>query len=373
MPDRFLFDTDMLNSVAGGRSAIDTPRLHIKTAEQASSFIQSYGFDYDKTDDQEKLWYYHRRALVLMVEKLHIELADIPELLRERKSLGDVRRLLMFASSAEESEKTLQRWSCAILRCMHVYVHAENDLFSSFSEEIQSQVLTPFQRAIYHDGNAHKAYLKSHAVERTPIELLGFEVKPFKTSSSTVIKLLAKPDALAMKIFDKLGVRFITRSLFDSFQVIRYLVEENIMSFAHIMPDQSSNNLFPVDLFVRTCKELMDSGQEYTEEDVDAIFEKRLQGIGVSENFFRKENTFSGADYRFIKFITRKLIHVYPQGGKDSFRFFYPFEVQIMDQRAHQSILSGPSEHEAYKERQRRAAKKRIFGDLESIEGKTTK
>lgn len=363
MPDRFLFDSDMLNSVAGGRSAIDSPRLHIKSAEQATSFIQSYGFDFDKTDDQEKLWYYHRRALVLMVEKLQFDLNEIPELLRERKSLGDVRRLLMFASSAEESERTLQRWSCAILRCMHVYVHAENDLFSSFSEEIQSQILTPFQRAIYHDGNAHKAYLKSHAIEREPIELLGFEVKPFKTSSSTVIKLLAKPDALAMKIFDKLGVRFITRSLFDSFQVIRYLVEENIMSFAHIMPDQSSNNLFPVDLFVRTCKELMESGRAYSEAEVDQVFSDRIHAVGATEQFFRKENNFSGADYRFIKFITRKLIHVYPQGGKDSFGFFYPFEVQIMDQAAHQAILSGPSEHEAYKERQRRAARKRIFGE----------
>jgi uncharacterized protein (TIGR04562 family) len=174
---------------------------------------------------------------------------------------------------------------------------------------------------------------------------------------------LAKPDALAMKIFDKLGVRFITRSLFDSFQVIRYLVEENIMSFAHIMPDQSSNNLFPVDLFVRTCKELMESGRAYSEAEVDQVFSDRIHAVGATEQFFRKENNFSGADYRFIKFITRKLIHVYPQGGKDSFGFFYPFEVQIMDQAAHQAILSGPSEHEAYKERQRRAARKRIFGE----------
>lgn len=364
MPKKFLFDSDMLHSVAGGRSAIDTPRLNIKSLEQATSFIQSYGFDFSNPQDLEKIWYYHRRALVLIVEKLGFDLQEVPELLRERKTLGDIRRLLLLASSNEDSEKRLQRWSCAILRCMHVYVHAENDLFSSFSEEIQSQILTPFQKAIYHDGTTHKAYLKSPREDgQQPVELMGFEVKPFKTSSSTVIKLLAKPDALAMKIFDKLGVRFVTRSLFDSFQVIRFLVEENIMSFPHIMPDQSSNNLYPVDLFLSVCQELMAVSKDYSEAELKQIFEERLRSIGGEAQLFRKENYFSGEDYRFIKFITRKLIHIQPAGGKESFSFFYPFEVQIMDQSAHQAILSGPSEHEAYKERQRLAARKRLFSE----------
>lgn len=364
MPKKFLFESDMLHSVAGGRSAIDSPRLHVKSLEQATSFIQSYGFDFSNPEDKEKIWYYHRRALVLIVEKLGFELQEIPELLRERRNLGDIRRLLLLASSNEESERSLQRWSCAILRCMHVYVHAENDLFSSFSEEIQSQILTPFQKAIYHDGTTHKAYLKSQREDgQQPVELLGFEVKPFKTSSSTVIKLLAKPDALAMKIFDKLGVRFVTRSLFDSFQVIRFLVEENIMSFPHIMPDQSSNNLYPVDLFLNVCKELMASGKDYSEPELKQVFEDRLRDIGGDAQLFRKENFFSGEDYRFIKFITRKLIHIQPGGGKEPFSFFYPFEVQIMDQSAHQAILSGPSEHDAYKERQRLAARKRLFSE----------
>ncbi len=35
-----------------------------------------------------------------------------------------------------------------------------------------------------------------------------------------------------------------------------------------------------------------------------------------------------------------------------------------MDQSAHQKILSGPSEHQAYKERQRTAARKRLFPDM---------
>lgn len=361
MPQRFIFDPSILNSVVGGSSAIEIPKLNIHSFEAATSFLLGYGFDISHESEQEKLWYYHRRALVLMLEKLGFEESELPEVFRDRKQLGDIRNLLLYASSANPQEQHMQRWACAILRCMHVFVHAENDLFSSFSEEIQSQILTPFQDCILHDGNTHRTFLRSPVEQAGPIELLGFEVKPFKTSSSTVIKLLAKPDALAMKIFDKLGVRFVTRNLFDTFQVVRFLVRENLISFPHIMPDQSSNNLYPVDLFMSVCDDLSHRLDTLDENSIQEAFDQKLLEAGDKAQFFRKENFFSGADYRFIKFISRKLIHIKPQGGKEAFSFFYPFEVQIMDKSAHESILSGPSEHQAYKERQRMAARKRLF------------
>ncbi len=362
MPQRFIFDSSILNSVVGGHSAIEIPKLNILTLEAASSFALNYGFDITRESDLEKLWYYHRRALVLMVEKLGFADAEIPEMFRDRRTLGDIRQLLVLASSRNPDEHVLQKWACAILRCMHVFVHAENDLFSSFSEEIQSQILTPFQERIRHDGNTHRTFLQT-ADGNDAIDLLGFEVKPFKTSSSTVIKLLAKPDALAMKIFDKLGVRFITRNLFDTFQVVRFLVSQNVISFPHIMPDQSSNNLYPVEIFMQVCDDLAHRLDTLDEKSIQAAFEQKLADLGENAKFLRKENFFSGADYRFIKFICRKLIRVKPFGGKEEFSFFYPFEVQIMDHSAHQKILSGPSEHEAYKERQRTAARQRLFPD----------
>jgi uncharacterized protein (TIGR04552 family) len=363
MSQRFIFDPSILHSVVGGQSAVDIPKLNIHSNEAASAFLLSYGFDLTKMSDVDKLWYYHRRALVLMTEKLGFKETEIPELLRDRKQLGDLRKLLIFASSSNPDEKELQRWSCAMIRGMHVFVHAENDLFSTFSEEIQSQILTPFQDCVVYDGTTHRTMLKHDASSLDPIELLGFEVKPFKTSSSTVIKLLAKPDALAMKIFDKLGVRFITKNLFDTFQVVRFLVKENVISFPHIMPDQSSNNLIPVDLFMEVCDDLSHRLDTLDEKNIQTAFDQMLSQRGDSVKFLRKENFFSGADYKFIKFISRKLIHVKPQGGKEAFSFFYPFEVQIMDKAAHERILSGPSEHEAYKERQRNAARKRLFPD----------
>lgn len=361
MLSKFQFDSDTLHSVAGGRSAIEIPVLHIRTTGEADSFIASYGFDLQQSDAQDKLWYYHRRAMVLLTERLGYPESQIPEVLRDRKSLQDLRNLLLFASDGSPENKTLQRWSCAILRCMHVYVHAESDLFSSFAHEIQAQVLGPLQESIVYDGSTNLPILKGIDAQVDPIHLKGFEIKPFKTSTSTVIKLLARPDALAMKVFDKLGVRFVTKNLFDSFQVIRFLVAESLISFPHIMPDQSSNTLYPVDLFLSICEEMLRRvGPPPGEDEILSIFETRLKEAGEDAQFLRKPNEQSASNFQFIKFITRKLVQV-EMPGKGSFNFFYPFEVQIMDEKAYEAMQTGPLVHEAYKERQREAARHRLF------------
>lgn len=366
MSERFKFSDSTLHSVAGGRSALDLPRLNIHNMREAEEFIKGYGFDLSKDSDVKKLWYYHRRAMVLLTDKLGVSENEIPEVVREQKQLQDLRHLLLWASSIHPDEKELQKWSCVFLRVMHVFVHAENDLFSSFSEEIQKQILTPFQQAIYHEGTTGTTYLK--ADESTALALVGFEIKPFKTSSSTVVKLLAKPDALAMSVFDKLGVRFVTKSMFDVFRVIRFLVDQNLISFPHIMPDQSSNNLYPVELFIEVAKQLESQADHLSDEQRDRIFAEQFAARSEEFKVLRKENFFSGEEHRFVKFICRKLIRIQAEGKvgdktSGEFTFFYPFEVQIMDQASHQKILTGPAEHEAYKERQRLAARKRILNE----------
>jgi uncharacterized protein (TIGR04562 family) len=357
---RYDFDEKILTSIVGGKSALDLPRLRFQTEEEVTQFIKSYGFDLEVPEQVDKLWYFHRRALVLLTERLGFATEEIPEILRDRKQLGDLRKLLLMASSFHPKDRELQRWSCALLRTMHVFVHAENDLFSSFSEEIQKQILSPFQECLFTEGSSGTTYLKSPRAEGESIALHGFEIKPFKTSTSTVIKLLAKPDAYAMSVFDKLGVRFVTKSLFDTFRVIRFLSEENLISFPHIMPDQSSNNLYPADLFVEICQKMAMRPEPYSAEEMEKKFISSLEERKDEVSFLRKDNSFSGEDYRFIKFICRKLVRI--PGG---LVFFYPYEIQLMDEQAHQKILSGPSHHQAYKERQRAAARKRLFPEFE--------
>lgn len=362
MPTKLIFDPAYLHSVAGGKSALDTQRLHLSSIAEAEAFMRGYGFDPAQEKDIDQLWDYYRRAYVLITEKLGYAESEIPEVFRDKKDLKTIQQLLLFASQVEAPE--FQRWACALLRAMHVFIHSENDLFSSYSSEIQQQILTSFEERIYYDGNSHKTFLKGTASVHDDVELHSFEVKPFKTSTSTVFKLLAKPEALAMRVYDKLGVRFVTKNIFDSFQVVRLLVEENLISYPHIMPEQSSNNVYPVKLFIEVCDQLLEEGRSLTSEQISEKLERQLSGhpeqIEVINQMFRKENHFSGLDYRFIKFITRQLVHI-QKNEKETFSFFYPYEVQIMDFEAYQKVLSGPSEHVAYKERQKAAARKRLF------------
>ena len=100
----------------------------------------------------------------------------------------------------------------------------------------------------------------------------------------------------------------------------------------------------------------------------DAIIEdwlkKSFEDHATRAEFKEKLNEFSGPDHRFIKFINRKLItvNVGSEQATRSFRFFYPFEIQIMDEATWQKNLTGPTAHDQYKERQRKRARERAFG-----------
>jgi uncharacterized protein (TIGR04552 family) len=103
---------------------------------------------------------------------------------------------------------------------MHVYVHLRNDLFGAFRDEIQSQILNPIQEAIWLDDQTGQTILGPNSV-MGGVHLHKYEIKPFKTTASSVVKLLARPERVALTLLDKLGVRFVTRTVYDSFLVIK--------------------------------------------------------------------------------------------------------------------------------------------------------
>lgn len=357
-------DPILLQSILTGQSVVDMPRLAIRSLDQGTDFLKSYGFDYQHPSHEERLWYFHRRALVYLNEILEVDLSQIPPVLQERKTLQDFRRLLLFASSRDDSDRELQRWSCRILRVIHVFVHAESDLFASFSEEIQRQILTPIQETVFTDGASAKTYLRAKEETGDSILLHGFEIKPFKSSTSTVTKLLAKPDAYAMNVLDRMGVRFITNSILDSYRVIQFLIQQNLISFPHIMPDQSVNTVYPVSLFIQVMEELKVRNYQVAEEEVEGLFQKALtESAEQNVTYLKRENSFSGDDYRFIKLIARRLIRVAPEAGATEFPFFFPFEIQILDAASYKRIQDGPSRHQAYKQRQREAARSRVLAE----------
>lgn len=357
------FNPQMLDCVVGGVSTLDIPRLSVHTAEEARQFILAYGYDLNEFASQDELWATHRRAIALIKEQLLDEGEQIPERLLDQHQLKDLSQLLILASSREPRDRELQRWACAILRVMHVYVHLRNDLFSAFRDEIQAQILKPLQDAIMHDETTGTSVL-GPAVDGG-IELAKFEIKPFKTTASSVIKLLARPEKVALTLLDKLGVRFVTRTTYDSFRVIRFLVDQHILSYPHIIPDQSNNTLYPVNLFLEVMEELKARPQhEFAQDEIQKALKTRLEREHARAEYRERANEFSGPEHRFIKFINRKLITVSvgPTETQRAFRFFYPFEIQVMDYETYVRNHSGPAAHDEYKNRQRKRARARVLG-----------
>ncbi len=365
-PQQFEFSRQMLDCVVGGVSALDIARLNVQNEEEARQFTLAYGYDLNDPESREQLWATHRRAVSLIKEQLLDDGEQIPDRLFDPTQLTDLTQLLIIASSRKPEDREIQRWACAILRVMHVYVHLRNDLFSAFRDEIQAQILKPLQDSILHDDMAGTTIL-GPAMQDGGIKLHKFEIKPFKTTASSVIKLLARPERVALTLLDKLGVRFVTRTVYDSFRVIRFLVDNHILSYPHIIPDQSNNTLYPVNLFLEVMDELKARearGEKPTGDEIQELLRERMESQAARAEFREKSNEFSGPEYRFIKFINRKLITVSvgPSEVQRAFRFFYPFEIQVMDYETYVRNLSGPMAHDEYKNRQRKKARERVLG-----------
>ncbi|MDX9732127.1 MAG: TIGR04552 family protein [Bdellovibrionales bacterium] len=253
----FAFSRQTLDCVVGGRSALDLARLEVRTKEEAREFVQTYGYNLEDRRDVDELWSMHRRALALIREQLLDPDEDLPPELYDPTMLEDISDLLIHASRRDPGTAHIRKWACALLKVMHVYVHLRNDLFSAFRDEIQTQILRPLESAVQVelvDGEE-----RQFVQDDERIEIERFEVKPFKTTASSVIKLLARPERVALTLLDKLGVRFVTKSVYDSFRVVRFLMNAHIVSFPHIIPDQSVNTLFPLNIFLESREELVHS------------------------------------------------------------------------------------------------------------------
>lgn len=351
MAIEFKFPQEGLNTILYGVSAIDHEHLDIHDIESAQRFIRSYGFDINKAEDLEEVWYYHRKSVSILREHLLEAGEIIPDVLTDPSKLQNIGQLLIYASSAEEKE--LQKWACAILRVMHAFAHIQNDIFSQFSDQIQEQVLRRYKEFILEDPVTGVSLGNQKTIDQ--IALHKFDVKPFKRTSSSVIKLLSKSKAVAFNLLDRLGVRFVTKNTFDAFRVIRFLVNEHIISLPNVMPEQSNNTLYPANLFLETMKELKTNSPE----EADLALQKKIENNKDRAEFLVKKNDFSSNDYKFMKFISRQLIQA-EHGGK-IIHFFFPYEIQILDYNTYIKNLSGEKAHDEYKKRQKAAARKRTL------------
>ncbi len=349
-------DPSILEIVLGPKSTIDLPKMSLHSRDEAIQFIFTYGYDIKDYRDAEVLWRTHRLAIEILEEEILDVDEELPGKVRNREELKDLTDLCLIASYADGS--ALQKYACAVLRVMHLIIHLENDLFTSFTDDIQYQILRPITEHLS-KGEKDKVYLG----QNNEIELKEFSIKPFKQTKSGVVKLLAKDDVLAMTLLDRVGIRFITKSVHDIFRVIQYLVDHHLISCPQTISGQSKNMICPTDVFLSAQEAFVSQKKEKEDfENFSKILQMKLDQWLEKGNSFGTTNKFTSEKFRFVKFISSRFLKIDRGDEKESLKFFYPFEVQLIDEKTFEENEKTSASHQAYKERQRRAARRRVLG-----------
>jgi uncharacterized protein (TIGR04562 family) len=396
------FRWDVFDIIIGGKSSIDSREgFSVSTAEDADRFLMSYGFDLSNPiEAAETLGHFHEalnfiRKYFIAPENPDGLRIEVPRKILE---LTNVRDLFLYASYSAPGQQrdsqgmTLKSWGCSILKVMHTIAHIDQDLRVGYFADIQKQILDRFYRLIQRDEHG-SLYFGHGPEDDLKIPLVEFQTKPKKSRDSTLLKLLHKPENVAEDIFDRVGIRFVTTTAIDALRIVKYLKDQMVVMPPNIKPSRSRNTLIDLESFRNELGEAMrrlDSG-EYTEPQFKSAIEAAARPPVVSP-----DNPHSSEFYRSIQFTCRQLIKfrnplygdlkelksVAKHEGNCSedilklvdkidlkniqrdVRFFYPYEIQVVDIKNHEQNERGRSAHSEYKRAQLLTAMRRVMGAL---------
>lgn len=397
--DTLRLSRDVMNLMLRGRSVIDSHHgLPIHELEATDEFLLKYGYNLENpVESAEVLGNYHEslrfiRKYFLKPENAEGASLEVPKAFAE---LTDMRHLFIWASDKSLDQVIRARWACAILRVMHAISHLDKDLRHEFFPEIQKQVFDRFYKEIHTvDG---QVYLGNPKDPRA-VPLDKFQTKPRKTRDSVILKLLHKKETLAEDVFDQIGVRFVTRTRPDVVRVLKYLRDKYIVMTMNIRPSRSRNNLVDPLLYRRTWRELrhqIQRGEGKDREWLENALDYALrEGFSEAQKEISENNPHSSKEFRSIQFTCRQLVK-YRSPVADEVkslrtllrtsqdpeiqkilerldfahlqkeqRFFYPYEVQIIDRENFEEAESGRASHAAYKAAQAKMAMHRVLGQL---------
>lgn len=353
-----LFSSRTLRSIIAGESAVDLPSLQLRTRAGALEFLRAYGYDYDHPGDIAHAGLIKNRSIALLDDRILRQSESLPAAIRE---LQDIPTLLMWASSVElppncttQQRRRLQAWSCVLLRVCHSLSHAINELNESYGPAIREQIAGRFEAHLFRAGD--KLFL-GQGEDR--VELVAFSVRPTKTVEAATMKLLRAVENVAAGVFDWAGVRLVVDNEIDALLVVRYFRAHNVISHPNIIPGRCRNSMLSLDEIEPRLEQVeaqFASLGDKVREVRRLILPRREEPPNHQEH-----NEHSASDYRAIQFTCRELMRV-PLGPEGrAARFFFPYEVQILDAKSYESATTGPASHDAYKERQLEAVRARVL------------
>lgn len=366
LPNSFNLAWDSLEGMLKGISAIDMAGMYIHSLEEAEQFIASYGFDY--AEDRDELAMLRDEAVSFITRRL----LD-PEMDTAEDELGlmsleppthfmetdDIRILLLTASQGRGLE---QHWACAILKVMHILCHINHTVLYRYFGQARQQIVSRYDKAIAY---APSGELILDDGEGFSLPLVGMEIKDEKSRDSMLLKLLAKRENVAEEIFDMIGIRLITRTPAEAVLALEILRRRKIVMFSNIIPSRSRNSLIDFDTFKR---EFGVTVKAYRKGDlqVPEIWQAlcAISSPPVSSEAFNPLNLSSLSDYRAIHLTERQLVRFRHPVSDEEVRFFFPYEIQLMDEAAYLQNMSGSSAHALYKQNQVCQARRRVLGPL---------
>src|SRR5688572_2047830 len=196
---------------------------------------------------------------------------------------ASLEELLLMASSRGHR----QLCACTILKTIHIIDHlagrellfrlpvSDRDLFHLVGEKVYRVVCTMLSE--------------------------GFPITEFiggrKNLDSTYTKLLAKPEATAAALYDKLRFRIVTRTQNDILPVLLYLTER-LFPFNYVVPKESTNTIFHFRSYCEAHPDLAPMIPEF-------------QGA-IDDDLTPGDNRFSAPTYRVIQFVTDVPVRVPP-------------------------------------------------------------
>ena len=400
---KYLFDWEVLEIFLEGKSALDTSHFvgQIRDNKEAGDFLKGYGFNPADPVLMAELFGNFQEALQFIKRYFLKDGSPLGLDLKIPSSIfmiTDVCELFVMASSSEEDEEK-KIWAEIILKVLHTIVHVDRDWRSSYFSIIQTQIFDRFYKHIFRSSK-DQLYVAEKRESTDRIPLVDFSAKSRKSRDSVILKLLHKADNVAEELFDRVGVRYITQSSFDNLRLVKFLLDHNIVIPQNIKPSRSINTIFDLGKLKTSFEGLLEEAEKgnYDEE----VFAKKMEELAnnsyLDEKNFPK-NIHSSKAYRSIQFTGRQLIRYKnpffeefnelrqetkaeegnPLGQKvlamdmslisRDVRFFFPYEVQIVDDKNQQSNTEGEASHQDYKKAQQLTSLKRLFKPLMELKG----
>lgn len=397
------FNWETLHLVCSGQSSLDAKNYltEMYSPEQVYDFLVGYGFDLKNPVENAELFGIYQEALQFIKRYFLKEgnpdglQLSVPSFLY---TLTDISELFLLATGKSGAKRNIEEalWAGVVLKVMHTILHADKDLRYRYFSVIQQQIFDRFYKYIQRDQNNH-LWMKNDSGFAVP--LVDFQTKAKKTRDSIIIKLLHKQENVAEELFDRIGVRIVTRTKLDSLRALKFLVSNYVVMINNIKPSRSQNTLVDLDMLKKRSRLILKKtyreawGEERFLKELEVLVEDCSHG-GKSDR-----NQHSSQEYKAIHFTGRQLIKYrnpfmaqFNEVRKAAIaekenplakqllsldttpisrdvRFFYPFEVQITDEQSHLTNTQGEASHQEYKKSQVKSAMRRIFKPLIELKG----